>query len=335
MDKKYPAHFFEYFKDLSANKLEEKKKAWKNVRSSFLFLMPDEAFNELEALSDTLPVAIQNILKNFTENLKATAITGSLPYAMVVASVRKRRYQQLFLAERIRLMELDADAEGEAKHERQASRIAEKKLRKEFTSMAPSGNFWVLNEIIEELRSSLQHTDFHAASADLLRQTLVMTWSTFETFLGDAIICHINLHPKMAANLLLSDSTKKHFPVKGISIEALAERSFDVSNDMGSILFSDGQLESLPKIKDILSVLAPNNEDLHSVFGSKEMWLLWQRRHVIVHKRSIIDKSYVAKTGEHQPLGSKLVISSKTTDESLLLVAEATLKFLKALYLPN
>ena len=44
------------------------------------------------------------------------------------------------------------------------------------------------------------------------------------------------------------------------------------------------------------------------------MWRLWQRRHLIVHKRGLVDQSYINKTGDALKVGSRLVITGTDID---------------------
>ncbi len=157
-----------------------------------------------------------------------------------------------------------------------------------------------------------------------------MIWGAFEVFVGDITVQILNSDPQLAALLLTNDTTKRHFPHKGIPIESLADHGFDVGKAMGSLLFGERQLDSLSLIKDIFSVLAPTNSELQKLLGSPALWILWQRRHLIVHHRGIIDKAYLAKTPDKMALGTQLELDGDYIDDAFILIRDVSIELLKA-----
>jgi hypothetical protein len=61
------------------------------------------------------------------------------------------------------------------------------------------------------------------------------------------------------------------------------------------------------------------------------LWLLWQRRYVLVHKRGLVDAAYLKRTGDKQSIGARLRISASYLDEIFGLVSDAGAQFVRAL----
>ena len=150
----------------------------------------------------------------------------------------------------------------------------------------------------------------------MLTQTLVMVWGALEVFISDIVRSMLNTNPSLAVLLMTSDSSKRYFR-REVAIEDLMTRGFDLNRSMGDFLFSDKWLDNLPRIKEVISTLLPRADDLHRALAAKELWLLWQRRHLIVHRRGVIDAQFVANTEASDAVGSRLIVSSKDVDEAL------------------
>ena len=91
---------------------------------------------------------------------------------------------------------------------------------------------------------------------------------------------------------------------------------------MGTYLLSLHDLNDLTAIKDVYKTLFGQKRKLREYFSKSELWLLYQKRNLIVHRRSIIDKQYLQNTGETAKLGTELVVTAKSLDESLELIKD-------------
>jgi hypothetical protein len=60
-----------------------------------------------------------------------------------------------------------------------------------------------------------------------------------------------------------------------------------------------------------LKVLHPMAEDARAVFEPRSLWILCQRRHLILHRRALVDRKYLRATGENLQLGSQLQIAPR------------------------
>ena len=104
-----------------------------------------------------------------------------------------------------------------------------------------------------------------------------------------------------------------------------------MATSLGNLLLSDRHLDSLPVVKDVLGVIFPSDSELRRVLGSPDLWLLWQRRRLIVHRRGLIDASYLAKTSDAGTIGSRLSVAPLYVEASFSLVGKTATAFVRAL----
>jgi hypothetical protein len=288
-----------------------------------LFYLPGEdIFALFDQAADGIPLPYSLVAGVFRTNLESAMLAASIPYTMVSASVHQRRFDSFLAAARIRqLKNVPAGSDLPKDQERQAYEAAMAHMD-EFRSSKES-IVWFRDAIVAGLSSYAESPDLRVAAEELPRSVVVMTWGTFEAFVSDALRVLLNGRPVLAAKLMADPGSKKHLPMRDVSVEALASRDFNVSSAMGDILLENRQIESLPVMKDILNVAFPTEIRLREVMSGPQFWLLWQKRHLIVHKRGIVDASYLSKTSDALPLGSRLQITGEYVREGFLLVREA------------
>src|SRR5262249_35129123 len=90
---------------------------------------------------------------------------------------------------------------------------------------------------------------------------------------------------------------------------------------MGSIVLGDRRLDTLPAICAICQSLYKNPE-LDTMLKSSELWILAQRRNLIVHRRGMVDDLYRSKTPDKAPIGQPVVISAHDIDAYLCKVRD-------------
>lgn len=91
-------------------------------------------------------------------------------------------------------------------------------------------------------------------------------------------------------------------------LETLAAYDFDLSKSLGTILSQYENLNDLPGIKDVYLALFPGRPTLVASLSDPSLWLLFQRRNLIVHRRGIVDGQYRDKTGDDKPIGERLLV---------------------------
>ncbi len=141
----------------------------------------------------------------------------------------------------------------------------------------------------------------------------------------------LNAKPTLAVRLLSDQSTKKYFTGRILSIDVLAMREFNIACSMGDLILEHHHLDSLAVFKDVFNVIFPNHSDLRSQLANPELWMLWKRRHLIVHKRGIVDASYLSTTSDTAEIGSRLKITGDYIHRCLALVRDVAAQLTLAL----
>src|SRR6266478_1124323 len=77
---------------------------------------------------------------------------------------------------------------------------------------------------------------------------------------------------------------------------------------MGEVLKSLGNLDDPETIKAVFQVICPSNEALRTALAESELWRLYQRRNLLVHRAGIVDKHFLNKTGEAFQIGTKVPV---------------------------
>jgi len=98
----------------------------------------------------------------------------------------------------------------------------------------------------------------------LMRQTLVHTWSVFEVLASDLFVDLLNNNPTYI-NLLWNDErTKKRFNLRDPAY-LFQEYGFDFSKCMGSILIEQHRVDNVETIRSAFDVLFPYNQELREL----------------------------------------------------------------------
>ena len=302
-----------------------KKDPREKVKRYFLAANAKSVENQrLKKIAAKVPVAIKPAASAFVANVAGAVSTICIPFTMALSSTQRWRYNQLYIAERIRITDEEF---GAKKAEAEARSRAEKRIADEVKS----------KDAIEKLGLALCDFLLHMhsnpevveASAELLRQGAVLIWGALETLARDIFESTINAKPLLAKRVLDSPECRKLFQIKAIDFDTLAKFNFDVSGRIGSILVQLHDLSNLPAIKVIFGALSPSSSKLRSALSSKNLWILNQRRHLIVHNRSIVDQRYIENTGERLRLGQKLLLEPKDLLGYISLVQEVGAEILE------
>jgi hypothetical protein len=202
------------------------------------------------------------------------------------------------------------------------------KLMNEFLKTEEGSNY-VRDSVVWELGRALEKPDVCEASAELLVQALISTWAIFEVFTSSFLITILNNNPGQAAQVCAGVEYKRHFGKPLVDLDAISLHGFDLSKSMGTILFGQRRLDGLNAVKDMLGAALPF-ESVRSALNSKTLWILNQRRHLLVHKRGLIDAEYVRNTGDELPIGSRLRIRSTDVEGYLTAVRDTILAIVSA-----
>jgi hypothetical protein len=176
------------------------------------------------------------------------------------------------------------------------------------------------------------HKSGNVASAvsELHGQGIVLVWSAFEVLVRDLFAFCLNSRPELVREVMKNESSKRLFQLKGLDFEVLSQYGFDVSRAMGDILVQTHDLGNLPAMKACFEALFPDDAGLRDSLTEKDLWLLSQRRNLIVHRRGIIDQKYLDSTGEALVLGEQMNVSSADIERSLSTVCAAGISLMKS-----
>ncbi len=273
------------------------------------------------------PPLLRLVGEAFMSGVAGAVSTLCVPVTLAMASAQEWRFRQLHIAELIRSgASPDAD---ESDGTRQAAlaaaceRMAEEaKSDKGINQMADSACLFLLQ--------AEKEAAFREAAAELLRQGTVLLWAAFEEFSRDLITTHLDASPQKAVDLLISQEGRRLFGIRALEFEALKQFGFDLSNCMGRVVTSFHDLSSLPAIKTVAGVVFPDYEAVRHALSSKDLWMLGQRRHLMVHNRGVVDQRYLDATGDYLPLGERITISPADVENYAVVIQDAADAMLQA-----
>lgn len=294
----------------------------RRVTGAFLVFADDDLVRPLEPYGEgETPLA--GLIRDAVEGLKAALHAATIPFTLTYHRVQDLRFDRLHNAERIRALK-DTLPGGELTEalESQAFEAANKRMREFLASK--EGTEYIRDGVVYELDAALHSAPIQAASVQLLVQALVATWSIFEVFISSFIVNSINAEATIATRLLTNPDTKRHLGKPVVDIDAIDAHGFDLTSSMGTVLFAERRLDRLALVRDILDVILPD-EGVRAALRSESLWMLNQRRHLFVHRRGVVDREYLARTGDTTSLGSRLPVTSHDVEGYLLTVRDAIL----------
>ncbi|MFK5979532.1 MAG: hypothetical protein QM488_11660 [Rhizobiaceae bacterium] len=183
------------------------------------------------------------------------------------------------------------------------------------------GRDFMRDQMLYELDRRLDSHDVAIAAQELLIQTIISTWSVFESFARSFIITWLNEDPSRASLILTSQDLKNFLGKQVIDFQTIGDHSFDLSSSMGTIIFSGRRLDNLGVIRVTMKALF-GSATVQKALGDN-LWALNQKRHLFVHKRGIVDTDYLSKTGASAALGERLSLESDDVLEYLKAVRDA------------
>jgi hypothetical protein len=287
------------------------------------FIPVDESvfFEKLDEAIEQADSRFKDIAKSFRRNLEAVILTVSVPFHLTVAGAQRLRFQQIHIAERIRSRKLvDEGATEEEANQKALSKATdrfsqEQQLEENIQQLS--------SQVLESLEANLREEEFSRASSELLRQGTASVWSAFEVLVQDLVTTLLNARPDVAIALLTHEHTKSLFQLKALPVDTLAAYNFNVSESLGSILIRHRSVDTVPVMKAVFGVLLPEAEKLRNILDQRDLWILNQRRHLLVHRRGVVDAAYLEKTGEIIFLGDELIIRPSDLEQYLTVVCKA------------
>jgi hypothetical protein len=279
-----------------------------------------------EALSEVAP-ALEGCVQALKRNLSAVVNTTTIPFQLMSASVQERRFQQLHMAARIRMLrKVTAGEDLPDALQREAYEVAREEMDKELKDNADH----FARATVEELHSALAKPPFASAAAEILRQGEVLTWGALEVLSHDVFVTVLNARPNFAAVVAQEDNCKRFFQTKALPLETLSTYAFDLSSSMGSVLADQHPVDSVPMMRVVFRALFPDSGRLHELLSNRSLWLIWQRRNLIVHRRGIVDQTYLSNTGDACVLGEEICVSAAILEADLVLVRDIGIELIRS-----
>lgn len=270
-----------------------------------VFLVPPDllpARDAIVAAAASGPEELRLVAAAFAENLLGVIRTLSIPFQYTQSEVFNLHWQRIHMAERIRALKSDGDPADEA------GTLEKAKVKFE-SYQKQDGQDNIINEILSRLLRLKDDPESLAAARELTRQGIVLVWSAMEVLARDLFVFLLDRQPSLS-DLLLSDVTnRKRFSVERIDWQTLTSYGFDMSKSLGRFLISRADLKNVPAIRTTYQALFPTASTLHQALSDKRLWDLSQKRHLIVHRRGVVDREYLDATGHALLLGDDLWVT--------------------------
>jgi hypothetical protein len=293
---------------------------------------PSEILTGFGGLTNSLSPEYAPPAAAFEQNVSAVLATIGMPVTLALASAERSHWQRIYTAERIRARGLDAEpgeneSDLEARRDEHALKSASEKMREYVTSS--DGPSQIGADACAFLLRSLDSSDLSAAAAELLLQGTVLTWSALESLSRDLFELILNSDPTKVKNIMLESTTRQRLQSK-FTLDELAMHGFDLSSSLGTLLSSQQDFSDIRTIKATMLPALNADATLAAALGDKTLWVLCQQRHLIVHRRGVIDFRYLEATGEQLPTGSRLSVSPSQLESQLAAVVSAGTALLAA-----
>jgi hypothetical protein len=283
----------------------------------------DKLLAPILELVPNVPPLFAQAAEAFCSNVRSVVSTAGVPYVFALAAAHVRRYQLFYCAAELEaFLALPETGSKPALDTEEAARMdAERRTRE--LGQSRTGRE-ALNYDACHLLLELGKTEEVADSAaQLILQATVLTWGAFEVLSREVFRVWMNRTPRAYANLLADSDVRRRFDLSRISIERVAEYDFDLSGRLGDLLIEQNDLADLACIKATFFALFPADSGLRIALNERALWLLFQRRNLIVHRRGIIDGRYLEASGDRLSIGSRLGVQPTELKDYLKLVIEA------------
>ena len=253
-----------------------------------------------------------DVARSFKYNVTGLLSTVTIPYELACASAIDRHYQRIFTAERIRSLNLDKKRTEDKKSlDARRDRVAHEKADEKTVVFLKSGDGKnrIITDTCSFLDRAIKNQEFANAAGELILQGIVLIWGAFEVLSRDCFILHLNQSPSAIELLTKDPIAKRRFELGKVPIEVLASYGYDLSKKMGTLLSEQQDLSDLNSIKAIFEALFADDSNLKTALAIKDLRFLSLRRNLVVHRRGIIDDTYIRQTGCRQKVGERLRVT--------------------------
>jgi hypothetical protein len=284
--------------------------------AGFLFGDPPGHLDEFAAL-EARESPLRATLLAFKANLTSAVLVGSIPFMLAHGSTIEDRFHSLSTGERIRGLKLvSAGEELTSEIIKAADDSARTKLNAELTD--PETIKILARCTLNFLAGHLKDSEFRASAQELMRQVLVICWGAFEVLANDTLRVLINERPKII-RAFVEVKPYRDFLSNRALLDALEANRFDLSSTMGDLFCEAVRLDSLEKIREVFGLaLAAPHVDI--ALRNDRLWKISQQRHLIVHRRGLVDARYLERTSDRLSIGNPILLDADYIDASITAV---------------
>jgi hypothetical protein len=276
----------------------------------------DDIASDVVELSHKLAANRRQIALSFVESLRGVVRTLSIPFQYTYSQVHSLHWQRYLLAERIEA--------GDLPEHEPAEHVLQSARQKFGEFLRAENGTRLAQEVLERLAALIdEEPNALTAARELARQGIVLIWSAFEVLARDIFVDLLNCKPGLVERLLTHSESRRRFTVEKVDLATLLTYNFDLSSNLGTLLSQRSDLDDIQTIREAYSALYPRAEQLNRALANDELWHLFQKRNLIVHRRGIVDRQYIEKTGSKLSLGSPLWISPSEVRQTLSAVVAA------------
>jgi len=115
----------------------------------------------------------------------------------------------------------------------------------------------------------------------------------------------------------MQEPTAKQRLQSKFTLEELAASAFDLSSSLGSLLSSQQDFSDIRTIKAVMLPALKSDPDVEAALGERKLWVLCQQRHLIVHRRGVVDARYQEAKGEARHIGERLVVTPRELESQI------------------
>lgn len=266
---------------------------------------------ELEAAVANLNATVKPIGMAFLSNIRRVESTLSMPFTFAYSAISQQLYQSISAKERIRSLLINVAVPPNDLDEtrRIAALDATQEKMKEYVE-SENGRYAIVNQTAKFLVRSLEDFESIESSQSLIDQSIISLWSAHEVLLRDYIETMLNNDSAMAVAFMSDSRHRKRFNLDRVGYDTLIECGLNLSDKIGSLAISQGGTLDFPSIRTVFDTIHPENSELRDALSQKDIWLLYQLRHLMAHRGGIIDSDFIKNTGLELKLGDRYSLTA-------------------------
>lgn len=280
-------------------------------------------------MNDDIGRSFDSFRHNLLENLRL----GALPHDLVQASELELLFQRKNAAAQIRTLKGHLLGGVPSPEQKTAAYDLAKQQVKDIVSSpnifeGEAGEF--RRSYISKLAGIGNDIRFKPSLGALGRACMVNAWYALEVFTKDLMVDIFNKRPILYERIEKSQEATKRFEARKFSLAELSKFGYDVSRSLGDLIFSDKDFSDIATIRCAVFAVFPDNAKLRSAVASSELYHICKKRHLIVHRRGVIDAAYEKAVGDEGTLGKEISFSSSDIVSATNVVFETGLLLLFA-----